>query len=107
MAVRRPCGRPVLGSFNDLRAWYAWCVERELHPLAAHRHDIALWARQLANKPQRSGKTQAPASIARRLSCLSSFYGYGVEVDVLRGEPRRQRQAPPRRGRLDERGARP
>ena len=73
--------------FNDLRAWYAWCVDRELHPLAAHRHDVALWARQLANKPQRSGKTEAPASIARRLSCLSSFYGYGVQVDVLEENP--------------------
>src|SRR6266536_2303787 len=28
--------------FNDLKAWYAWCVERELHPLAARRHDVAL-----------------------------------------------------------------
>ena len=73
--------------FNDLRAWYAWCVERELHPLAARRHDVALWARQLANAPQRSGKPEAPASIARRLSCLSSFYGYGVEVDVLEDNP--------------------
>ena len=73
--------------FNDLRAWYAWCVERELHPLAARRHDVALWARQLANTPQRSDKPEAPASIARRLSCLSSFYGYGVEVDVLKDNP--------------------
>lgn len=73
--------------FNDLRAWYAWCVERELHPLAARRHDVALWARQLANAPQRSGKPEAPASIARRLSCLSSFYAYGVEVAVLEDNP--------------------
>src|SRR4051794_37372577 len=59
--------------FNDLRAWSAWCTDRELHPLAARRHDVALWARQLANTPQRAGKAEAPASIARRLSCLSSF----------------------------------
>ena len=37
--------------FNDLRAWYAWCTDRELHPLQARRHDIALWARQLADTP--------------------------------------------------------
>ena len=73
--------------FNDLRAWYAWCTERELHPLAARRHDVALWARQLANTPQHSGKAEAPASIARRLSCLSSLYGYAVEVDVLEDNP--------------------
>jgi integrase/recombinase XerD len=73
--------------FNDLRAWYAWCTDRELHPLAARRHDVALWARQLATTPRRSGKVEAPASIARRLSCLSSFYGYAVEVDVLEDNP--------------------
>jgi site-specific recombinase XerC len=74
--------------FTDLKAWYAWCVERSLHPLGARRHDVALWARQLAELPQpRSGKVQAPASIARRLSCLSSFYGYGVEVGVLGENP--------------------
>jgi integrase/recombinase XerD len=43
--------------------------------------------RQLANTPPRSGKAEAPASVARRLSCLSSFYGYGVEVDVLEDNP--------------------
>jgi integrase/recombinase XerD len=73
--------------FNDLRAWYAWSTDRELHPLQARRHDIALWARQLAETPQRAGKAEAPASIARRLSCLSSFYGYGVEVGVLEENP--------------------
>jgi hypothetical protein len=72
---------------TDLKAWYAWCAARDRHPLAAHRHDVALWARQLAEEPQASGKTAAPASIARRLSCLSSFYGYGVEVGVLEENP--------------------
>ena len=28
--------------FTDLKAWYAWCVARELHPLQARRHDVAL-----------------------------------------------------------------
>ena len=74
--------------FTDLKAWYAWCVARELHPLQARRHDVALWARQLGEQPQPStGKVQAPASIARRLSCLSSFYSYGVEVSALEENP--------------------
>jgi integrase/recombinase XerD len=82
---RRPQTRRAY--FNDVRAWYAWCSERELHPLGARRHDVALWARQLAERPGRSGKVQAPASIARRLSCLSSFYGYGIQVGVLEENP--------------------
>jgi hypothetical protein len=73
--------------FTDLKAWYAWCAARDLHPLQARRHDVALWARHLAEQPQASGKPAAPASIARRLSCLSSFYGYGVEVGVLDDNP--------------------
>jgi hypothetical protein len=88
--------------FNDLRGWYAWCVERELHPLAARRHDVALWARQLAKAPQRAGKPEAPASIARRLSCLSSFYDYGVEVDVLEDNPVANVKRAPRPRRVDE-----
>jgi len=60
---------------------------RRARAAPARRHDVALWARQLANTPQRSGKAEAPASIARRLSCLSSFYGYAVEVDVLEDNP--------------------
>jgi len=64
------------------------CVDRGLHPLEARRHDVAMWARQLAEQAQASTeKVQAPASIARRLSCLSSFYGYGVEVAVLEENP--------------------
>ena len=82
---RRPQTRRAY--FTDLKAWYAWCIDRELHPLQARRHDIALWARQLAEQPGTSGKVQAPASIARRLSCLSSFYSYGVEVGVLDENP--------------------
>jgi site-specific recombinase XerD len=83
------CMRPQTrrAYFTDLKAWYAWCTGRELHPLQACRHDVALWARQLAEQPGASGKVQAPASIARRLSCLSSFYGYGVEVSVLEENP--------------------
>jgi hypothetical protein len=37
--------------FNDLRAWYAWCADRDLHPLAARRHDVSRWARELAEHP--------------------------------------------------------
>ncbi len=74
--------------FNDLRTWYAWCGERGLHPLQARRHDVARWARQLAEQPHpETGQVLARASIARRLSCLSSFYSYAIEVDVLQQSP--------------------
>jgi site-specific recombinase XerD len=43
--------------------------------------------RRAVGRGDRVGDGEAPASIARRLSCLSSFYGYGVEVDVLEDNP--------------------
>jgi len=67
---------------NDLKAWYAWCTARELHPLSARRHDIACGHANSPNSPNHRAR-RTPASIARRLSCLSSFYGYAIEVDVL------------------------
>jgi integrase/recombinase XerD len=59
-----------------------------MHPLQARRHDVALWARHLAEQPQPSTrKVQAPASIARPLSCLSSFVRLWRRGRVLEENP--------------------
>ena len=75
--------------FGDLRAWQGWCLERDVHPLAARRHHVDTWVKHLAEQPQpRTGRPAAPASIARRLSCLSKFYDYGMrEVELLEYSP--------------------
>jgi hypothetical protein len=36
------CEQTGRAYFTDLKAWYARCAERELHPLAPRRHDVAL-----------------------------------------------------------------
>jgi integrase/recombinase XerD len=75
--------------FGDLKAWYAWCAQAGVHPLAARRHHVDAWVRHLSQEPQRkTGRPASSASIARRLSCLSKFYDYGIkDADVLEYSP--------------------
>lgn len=75
--------------FSDLKAWYAWCAQLGVHPLAARRHHVDVWVRHLSQKPQpRTKRPASPASIARRLSCLSKFYDYGIkDAELLEHSP--------------------
>ncbi|MDQ3880476.1 MAG: tyrosine-type recombinase/integrase [Chloroflexota bacterium] len=75
--------------FSDLNAWYAWCGHMGVHPLAARRHHVDVWVRHLSETPQpRTGRPASPASIARRLSCLSKFYDYGIkDAELLEHSP--------------------
>jgi site-specific recombinase XerD len=66
--------------FSDLKGWYGWCAHAGVHPLAARRHHVDVWVRYLSEEPQpRTGRPASPASIARRLSCLSRFYDYAIK----------------------------
>lgn len=80
---------------GDLRAWWRWCVTAGVHPFDARRHHVDAWTRVMA-MAQPSSATSAtqwpkrplnPASIRRRLSAVSKFYRYGVEVEVLTYSP--------------------
>jgi site-specific recombinase XerD len=75
--------------FSDLKGWYVWCAEMGVHPLAARRHHVDVWVRQLSQEPQAAtGRPASPASIARRLSCLSKFYDYGIkDAELLEHSP--------------------
>jgi integrase/recombinase XerD len=75
--------------FSDLKAWYAWCAHASVHPLAAQRHHVDTWVRHLSQIDQpTTGRPASPASIARRLSCLSKFYDYGIkDAQLLEHSP--------------------
>ena len=75
--------------FGDLKAWYAWCAASGTHHLAARRHHVDTWVRHLSQVDQpATGRPASPASIARRLSCLSKFYDYGIrDAEVLDYSP--------------------
>jgi site-specific recombinase XerD len=66
---------------SDLRDFVAWCEEHDLGPLDAERAHVEVYAREL----ERRGR--APATVARRLSTLASFYRYAVEEGVLDRSP--------------------
>jgi integrase/recombinase XerD len=65
--------------FGDLRAWHTWCASAGVHPLAARRHHVDTWVRHLSGAARPATGRPSPASIARRLSCLSRFYDYGIK----------------------------
>ena len=69
--------------FGDLKAWYAWCAQSGVHPLAARRHHVDTWVRQLSqaaaahDRPARLAGVDRPAPV--------------VPVEVLRlRHPRRR-----------------
>jgi integrase/recombinase XerD len=65
----------------DLRHFAAFCAAHELRPLHATRAQLAAYTETL----RRSGA--APATIARRLSCLSSFYAYLLDEGAITRSP--------------------
>lgn len=74
---------------NDLKAWATWCDDQAVHPFAARRHHVDAWVKHMIKEPQRTtGRPAAPATVARRLSCLSKFYDYGMrEVERIEHSP--------------------
>lgn len=67
---------------RDLRAFFGWCDEHGLAPLSLSRAHVDGWARQLAEVDGCS-----PATVARRLSTLSGFYGYAVAEGMIARSP--------------------
>lgn len=73
---------------GDLRSWARWCMTMDVHPFDARRHHVDAWVRALTTAPtERTGKPMASASVRRRLSAVSKFYKYGIEVGVLTYSP--------------------
>ncbi|SQD96700.1 Integrase family protein (modular protein) [Parafrankia sp. Ea1.12] len=67
---------------RDLAGWLDWCAEHGVDPTAARRPDVAAWLEQLAAEPRpATGRPLAPASRARALAAVSSWYGYLLDLD--------------------------
>lgn len=79
---------------RDLRSWFTWCQDHSLDPLAAQRAHIDAYARTLAEVPDSKGRVRSPATVARHLSTLSGYYGYGVAEDVIARNPVAQVRRP-------------
>ncbi|WP_373696028.1 site-specific integrase [Actinomycetospora aurantiaca] len=62
---------------GDLLLWQRWCTAREVDPLRARRVQVDLYLAHLLDGGA------APTSAGRRLSALSSFYGFLLDQDDL------------------------
>jgi len=68
---------------RDMKMWLAFCADHDLDPLQAIRVHVDAWKNQWAG----FAKKPANASLARRLSAVSSWYSYLVHEDVLDRSP--------------------
>jgi integrase/recombinase XerD len=66
---------------RDVGGWLAWCAARELDPLRASFLDVNAYARGL------EAQDLAPASVARKLSGLSSWYDFLTKLRAVDHNP--------------------
>src|SRR3954470_9463492 len=66
---------------RDVTGWLAWCAERGLDPLQATFLDVNAYARGLEARPL------AAATVARKLSGVSSWYDFLVKLRAVPGNP--------------------
>jgi integrase/recombinase XerD len=66
---------------RDVAGWLAWCASRDLDPLTATFLDVNAYARGLEARPL------SPATVARKLSGLSSWYDFLVKLRAVDANP--------------------
>ncbi|BCJ62606.1 tyrosine-type recombinase/integrase [Micromonospora endophytica] len=73
---------------RDVASWLAWCAERDLDPLQANFLHVNEYGRALENsRSARTGRPLTPATVARKLSALSSWYDFLVKLRALPANP--------------------
>jgi integrase/recombinase XerD len=63
---------------RDITLWHDWCDEHDVPLDDARRGDVDEWRDQLPGRP---------ATVARRLAAVSSFYGYWASEDLVARNP--------------------
>ncbi|MFI5924466.1 tyrosine-type recombinase/integrase [Micromonospora sp. NPDC051543] len=73
---------------RDVAAFLGWCAEHDLDPLRATFLHVNEYARALESTlVVRSGRPLTPATVARRLSALSSWYDFLVKLGGVPANP--------------------
>jgi len=73
---------------RDVQQFLGWCGTRGLDPLRASFLHVNAYARDLESTvDSRTGRVLAPASVARKLSALSSWYGFLVRLEAVASNP--------------------
>lgn len=73
---------------RDIGRWFAWCDEAAVPVSAARRADVDAWRDELGTA------SESPATIARRLSAVSSFYDYWLTEDIVTRNPAKRARRP-------------
>ncbi|MFG2049668.1 tyrosine-type recombinase/integrase [Micromonospora sp. NPDC048935] len=73
---------------RDVTGWLRWCASRDLDPLRVTFLHVNEYARALESTiGTRSGRPLTPATVARRLSALSSWYDFLVKLGGVAANP--------------------
>ena len=70
------------GYARDMKQWLAFCDEANVDPLGALRAHADVWKNRGAGYA-----SPAPASLARRLSAVASWYNYLVQEEIVDRSP--------------------
>jgi integrase/recombinase XerD len=68
---------------SDLADWFCFLDAESVLPLRARRITVDAYAL----RPLRSGKVASPATISRRLACVSGFFDYAVDQRLVNRNP--------------------
>lgn len=72
---------------GDLKAYGAFLAGHGLDAYGASRPVLDAWRREMETTPARSGRPLSPATVARRLAAVRSFYEYCLDLDVVTVNP--------------------
>lgn len=73
---------------GDVAGWLAWCASRRIDPLRATFVHVNEFARALESTlDARTGRPPSPATVARKLSALSSWYGFLAKLGAVPANP--------------------
>lgn len=80
LANRRLSAHTRAAYRRDVAGWLAWCAQRELDPLRVSFLDVNAYARGLEVE-------LSPATVARKLSGVSSWYDFLVKLRAVEANP--------------------
>ncbi|MEV6812670.1 tyrosine-type recombinase/integrase [Micromonospora sp. NPDC051296] len=73
---------------RDVAGWLAWCTARQLDPLRVNFLHVNEYGRALESTlAARTGRPLTPATVARKLSALSSWYDFLVKLRAVDTNP--------------------
>jgi site-specific recombinase XerD len=73
---------------RDVTSWLRWCEHQGLDPLQATFIHVNTYARELESTVDpRTNQPLTPATVARKMSGLSSWYGFLVKVGAVPANP--------------------